>query len=135
MKRTAAPKTRKSARASGMHRAPGAARSRRSPAPTVSTVAMNGIEDQPIPMEDQPDAEIPAAETLERARQLEVWATPSITKSIARQSKQGSYLHARILFDFAGFTAAQAPESASISPIVEMLLREMEMPPPKAALS
>ena len=86
-------------------------------------------------IEGQPDPEIPAAEALEQARQLVVWATPSITRSIIRQAKQGSYLHARMLFDFVGLTAAQAPESASISPIVEMLLREMEMPPPKAALS
>src|SRR5260370_5750145 len=128
MKRTTAPKTRKSARPSRMHRTPSAARSRRSPAPTVlDAIADQPIERQsmPIPMEDQPDPEIPVAEALERARQLVVWATPSITRSIIRQAKQGSYLHARMLFDFAGLTAAQAPESASISPIVEMLLKEI----------
>ena len=62
-------------------------------------------------------------------------ATPLITQGIIREAKLGSYVHARMLFDFAGLTAAQAPESASVSPVLELLMKQLEAPLPKPASS
>jgi len=64
-----------------------------------------------------------------------VRATPKITDEIIKQAKLGSYLHARMLFDFAGLTAAQPPESASVSPVLELFLKQMETPRAKPELS
>jgi len=84
---------------------------------------------------DQPDPDISQAEAIERSRKLIINAAPSITEGVIGQAKQGSYLHARMLFDFAGLTAAQAPETASISPVLELLMQELEKPLPKPLVS
>lgn len=86
-------------------------------------------------IEDQPDPDIPEAEALASARKLVINATPEMTRSIIAQAKLGSYVHARMLFDFAGLTAAQPPESATMSPVLELLLKQMDTPFPKPEVS
>lgn len=82
-----------------------------------------------------PDPDISQAEAVERSRKLIINAAPDITQGVIGQARLGSYLHARMLFDFAGLTAAQAPESASVSPVLELLMQELEKPKSKPALA
>src|SRR5579864_8807587 len=84
---------------------------------------------------ETPDPDITPAEAVERSRKLIINATPKITEGVIVQAKEGSYLHARMLFDFAGLTAVQPPEAASVSPVLEVLMKELEKPLLKPALS
>lgn len=84
----------------------------------------------PAPTEKDPD--ISQSEAIERARKLVINATPGITEGVISQARLGSYLHARMLFDFAGLTAVQPPDQASISPVLELLMQELEKPKSKA---
>jgi hypothetical protein len=90
---------------------------------------------EPAPIEIASDPVISQGEAIERSRKLIINAAPSITQAVIEQAKEGSYLHARMLFDFAGLTAAQAPEATSISPVLELLMQELEKPLPKLAAS
>jgi len=84
---------------------------------------------------ETPDPDITPAEAVEQSRKLIINATPKITEGVIVQAKEGSYLHARMLFDFAGLTAVQPPEAASVSPVLEVLMKELEKPLLKPALS
>ena len=134
MKTTTVPRSRKAISPSPSRRKPVTARPRTAPASADVTDASDATQAIEL-IEDQPDPDIPEAEALEQARRMVVNATPLITQGIIRQAKLGSYVHARMLFDFAGLTAAQPPESATMSPVLELLLKQMDTPFPKLAAS
>ena len=59
------------------------------------------------------------------ARQKVLNATPAITAAIIKQAKEGHYLHAKMLFDFIGLTAAGAPANGDdLPPIAKFLCEE-----------
>src|SRR5690348_10391021 len=65
------------------------------------------------------------------ARQKVINATPAITNAIIKQARQGHYLHAKMLFDFIGLTAAAAPTAGDdLPPIAKFLCEEFGLKVP-----
>lgn len=68
-------------------------------------------------------------------RQMVVDAAPEIIHALILKAKEGSYLHARMLFEFAGLTGgSEAGERES--PLVAILMKELGLsipPDPEAA--
>ena len=59
------------------------------------------------------------------ARQKVINSTPAITDAIIEQALLGHYLHAKMLFDFIGLTAAAAPANGDdLPPIAKFLCEE-----------
>ncbi len=61
---------------------------------------------------------------LERATAAVVRAAPAIVRAVIEQAKQGSYLHAKFLFDFAHISGATPPTADGA--LVALLLKELE---------
>jgi len=75
--------------------------------------------------------DITAEEAAAQVRRLIINAAPAITESMVRQAVGGNYLHARMLFDLTGFTCAQpVAQLSAVTPLVEILLKEMGLLPP-----
>jgi len=51
-------------------------------------------------------------------------ATPKIIKALIDKAKEGSYLHARMLFELAGVTGISEPSERE-SPLVAILIKEL----------
>jgi hypothetical protein len=85
--------------------------------------------------EKPPDPEITEQQAVAEARRLVINAVPGIVTGVIEKAKDGHYLHARMLFDLIGFAVATAPAQSAIAPIVELLMREMEIPAPSSAPS
>jgi hypothetical protein len=78
----------------------------------------------------QDDPDISEERARAEARRLVINAVPGITRALLDEAKAGSYLHARMLFDFAALTAAPPAATAELSPIVKLLMDELELQPP-----
>jgi hypothetical protein len=57
-------------------------------------------------------------------RQMVIDATPQIIEALIEKAKDGSYLHARMLFEFAGLTGVSEPSERE-SPLVAILMKEL----------
>ena len=57
-------------------------------------------------------------------RQMVIDSAPAIIGALIDKAKDGSYLHARMLFEFAGLNGLAEPV-AKESPLVEILIREL----------
>jgi hypothetical protein len=57
-------------------------------------------------------------------RQMVIDAAPKIIQALIDKAKEGSYLHARMLFEFAGLTGA-SEASEKESPLVAILMKEL----------
>ena len=64
---------------------------------------------------------------IERATASVIRAAPAIVRAVIEQAKQGSYLHAKFLFDFArisGATPAAGDDALAVT-----LLQRLDTPP------
>ena len=85
---------------------------------------------------DRPPApDISEQQAVAEARRLVVNAVPDIVTGVIGKAVDGHYLHARMLFDLIGFAVATPQSQSAIAPIVELLMREMNSPPPNSAPS
>ena len=74
--------------------------------------------------------ELGEAQALQQALALVINCVPKITRGVIGEAVQGSYLHARMLFDFVGISAAPAPAAAGgLSPIMAYLAQELGLDP------
>ena len=85
--------------------------------------------------ENPPDPDITEQQAVTEARRLVVNAVPGIVSGVISKAKDGHYLHARMLFDLIGFAVAAPPTQNAIAPIVELLMRELNSPPPSVSAS
>lgn len=54
-------------------------------------------------------------------------ALPRITQALIAQAEEGSYQHARFLFEFAGFTGFPRAEGEGEPSLAALLLRELQL--------
>lgn len=93
--------------------------------------------------EPSPDPYYTESEALALARQKVINAAPAITEAIIKHAKNGHYLHARMLFEFIGLTAAlpSTPEAEPLNPFIESLAQALGLklpdvgPPARAAFA
>jgi hypothetical protein len=83
-----------------------------------------------------PPADLTEAAARAAARQQIINAVPEITGALIDQAKEGNYLHARMLFDFAALTAAaDAASSNELSPVAKFIIDALELKPPRSLLN
>ena len=56
-------------------------------------------------------------------------SAPDIVQQVIDKAKQGSYLHAKFLFDLAGLDLAKAAPGEESESLAAYLLRELKEPP------
>jgi hypothetical protein len=84
------------------------------------------IRSTPSPVQKTHAADLTEQQAASQARQLILNSTPAITRALVREACEGSYLHARLLFDFTGLSAtATAEPESQIAPIVKLLAEEL----------
>ncbi len=82
----------------------------------------------PAAKSDTMPSPITPEEACRRAMDAIVCACPEIVEAQIAKAREGSYLHARLLFDFAGLSGALgAPDSAADDSLARVLLRELQI--------
>src|SRR4051812_32748587 len=89
---------------------------------------------KPVP-ERPPAPDISEQQAMAEARRLVVNAVPDIVTGVIGKAVDGHYLHARMLFDLIGFAVSPSQSQSALAPIVDLLMREMNSPPPNSAPS
>jgi hypothetical protein len=95
----------------------------------AGTLPAPSFDDPLVPSSDVP---LTREEAVRQAVATVIAATPAIARAITEQAKQGNYLPAKFLFDFAGISGAPTAPAAAIDPFSALLLRHMGLLPPEA---